>query len=149
VINLENNKKTKKNFERGEKENDLIVLDLARVCRGLIFISETDADVEPFVAGIPRSRSMRSYVDAIGIEGQPIEEVAFEAFFERLTAKKDWHGPREDRRTKKFAALRDVLRKHLDDLQVIRAGRIRIDIYIAGIDATGRLIGVRTKALET
>lgn len=142
-------KKEKKNFASGEKKNDTPPRDLVDACRGLVFISETDADIQPFVCGETRSRSLRSYLEALQIEGKEVEEVSYENFFDRLTTEKDWHRALDKKRTRQFSKLRNVLEESLEDLRVIRVGRIRIDIYIVGIDANGRLAGVKTNAIET
>ena len=123
--------------------------DLEAACRSLTYISETDADVIPFAAGKPERRSLASYLAALDLTSTEVEEREFSNFFERLTAEKDWHGPREKKRSKRWSELRDTLQKYLDDIRVIRVGRIRLDIYIAGVDASGRLAGVKTKAIET
>ena len=140
---------SKKIFPTEDKVGDEFLRDLKAACRSLTYISETDADMVPFDAEKPVSRSLDSYLAALGITSNEIEERDFDNFFDRLTSEKDWHGPREKKRTKQFAKLREVLQKHLDDTRVIRIGRVHLDIYIAGVDATGRLAGVKTKAIET
>lgn len=122
---------------------------LKAASRPLTFISETDADVIPFTAGKPSGSSTAAYIAALKITSEQIEERGFEEFFERLTSAKDWHGPREKKRSQHWSELRDVLEKNLENLRVIRAGKIQIDIYIAGVNADGRLAGVKTKAIET
>lgn len=122
---------------------------LERASRGLVFISETDATVSPIVAGVPRSRSLRSYLTALKIKEKPVKEVAVNDFFDRLTAKKDWHGPQEKKLRRGFEKLRAELEQALEDIRVIRVGKTRIDIYIVGVDQEGRLAGVRTEAIET
>jgi hypothetical protein len=123
--------------------------DLKAVCRPLTFISETDADVIPFTAEKPPNRSLSGYLSTLEIASDEIEEAGFEQFFERLTSEKDWHGPREKKRSQHWSKLRNVLEENLESLRVIRVGRIHIDIYIAGVNAEGRLAGVKTKAIET
>lgn len=142
-------KKEKKNFAAGDKQSEAPPRELVDACRGLVFISETDADIEPFVCGETRSRSLRSYLDALQVDGKAVEEVPFANFFDRLTTEKDWHRALDKKRTRQFSKLREVLEESLVDLRVIRVGRIRIDIYIVGIDANGRLAGVKTNAIET
>ena len=142
-------KNSKKIFSTEDKVDDSFERDLKAACRSLTYISETDADVIPFIAGEPASRELESYLIALGITSKEIEEREFDKFFDRLTAEKDWHGPNEKKRTKQFSQLRDVLQKNLDGLRVIRIGKIRLDIYIAGVGAGGRLAGVKTRAIET
>ena len=134
----------------GERKFDNRFLnELTLVSRPLKFISETDADVIPFTAAKPDSRSLAAYLAALGIASNEIDEVEFDEFFRRLTSEKDWHGPSEKKRAKQFSKLRDLLRGNLKDLRVIRVGRVRLDIYIVGVDAGGGLAGVKTKAIET
>ena len=142
-------KNSKKISAPEDKVDGSFQRDLKAACRPLTFISETDADVIPFAAGKPATRSLAAYLAALDITSKEIEEREFDSFFDRLTAEKDWHGPNEQKRTKRWSELRDVLQKNLDGLRVIRVGRIRLDIYIAGVNAGGRLAGVKTKAIET
>ena len=142
-------KNSEKNSARDEDVNGRLLRDLAEACRGLVFISETDAEIEPFTAEKVAAHSLSSYLGALQIANEDLEEVSFENFFERLTSERDWHLELDKKRTRQFSRLRGVLKKELKDLRVIRVGRIRIDIYIAGIDENGRLAGVKTKAIET
>ena len=142
--------KNSKKFSAPEDNSDaLFKRDLKAACRPLTFISETDAHVIPFAAEKPATHSLDSYITALGVTSKEIEERTFDDFFDRLTSEKDWHGAREKVRTKRWSILRDVLEKNLDHLRVIRVGRVRLDIYVVGIDAAGRLAGVKTKAIET
>lgn len=124
--------------------------DLAEAADGLIYISETDAEIIPVcgekVEAVTRVAVLRlAGADQVA----PIEETAADSFFERLTAIRDWFGPRETERAARFARLRDTLYSGLTDLTVYRIGRIRVDIYIVGKDGEGRIAGVRTRAVET
>ena len=145
----EKRKKSKKIFAPDEVENDSLMSALENACRDLVFISETDADLEPLVAGEARSRSLASYLRGLQIDNEQIEEVSFDKFFNRLTIEKDWHRELDKKRVMRFLKLRKMLEKNLDDLRVIRVGRIMIDIYIVGVTTYGRLAGVKTKAIET
>lgn len=142
-------KKGKKKFTAENKNPDSPRADIVDACAGLFFISETDAEFEAFVAGVVRSSATNAIIETLGIDDPNIEEVSFDDFFSRLTSEKDWHGPREKKRREQFAKLRSALQNHLQHLRVIRVGRIWIDIYVAGIDAQGRVAGVKTRSLET
>lgn len=142
--------KNSKKFSAPEDNPDArFQRELKAVCRSLTYISETDADVIPFAAEKPATRSLESYLAALDITSKEIEERDFDDFFVRLTSEKDWHGRREKKRSKQWSELRDVLEKNLEDIRVIRVGNIHLDVYIAGVDASGRLAGVKTKAIET
>ena len=123
---------------------------IARAAKGLIFISETDAPMEPFrwkkanevTAGVVREMT--------GIDADsPAEEADADDFFSKLTVKKEWFGEREIERAERFAELYTELRSDLRDLRMFRFGRVQVSIYIVGIDAEGYLAGVMTKAVET
>jgi hypothetical protein len=45
--------------------------------------------------------------------------------------------------------LRQFLEQNLTDLKVFRIGRIRLDVYVVGLDSEGNLAGVKTVAVET
>jgi hypothetical protein len=149
VNDTENLKNSKKNFAGREGEIDPLLASLSDACRGLVFISETDAEIVPFAAGEVRSRTTESYLEALHIDGKNIEEASFDNFFARLTAEKDWHRAPDKKRVRQFSKLQKVLEKELEDLRVLRVGRIRIDIYVVGVTGNGRLVGVKTKAIET
>ncbi|MEP6947412.1 MAG: nuclease A inhibitor family protein [Acidobacteriota bacterium] len=123
---------------------------VAAAASGLIYISETDADIIPFTGekcdSVTAAAVLR--MSAHGA-GDPIEEVVPAQFFAQLTQIKEWYGTHEKDRANGFAALYSVLTTELRDLHVFRIGRIQIDIYIVGIDSSGRLSGVSTKAVET
>ena len=50
---------------------------------------------------------------------------------------------------KRFLELQKLLEENLRELKVFRIGRIQLDIFVVGIDKSGSLIGVSTKAVET
>ncbi|MFZ1700086.1 MAG: nuclease A inhibitor family protein [Pyrinomonadaceae bacterium] len=122
---------------------------IEKATEGLIYVSETDAHVVAFAAA-ETTATPETILQHLGIDGDAsVEEMSFEAFFDRLSTIKEWHGEREKAKAKKFLALKKLLEKDLRDLTVYRVGRVQIDIYVVGIDAEGRVIGVTTKAVET
>lgn len=122
----------------------------ADAANGLFYISETDAEILPFNGGEAKSVTAAEILrqTARAADG-PVEEIDPSAFFERLTTIKDWFGEPEKARAARFAVLFTELKSGLTDLHVFRIGQIRIDIYIVGLDADGRLAGVQTMAVET
>jgi hypothetical protein len=150
TVNESKKVKNQKKFSAPEDKSEArFQRGLKTACLPLTFISETDADVIPFTAGKPATHSLDSYLTALDVNSTEIEERTFDNFFDRLTSEKDWHGPKENERRKRWSNLRVVLEKGLDDLRVIRVGRVRLDIYVVGVDASGKLAGVKTKAIET
>ena len=123
-------------FSQNDKDKSKLFHEIERACAGLIYVSETDEPVTAFAGSVTGSN-------------QPVEERDFAEFFSRLTANRDWHGAADKTKAKKFLALQKLLEENLRDLRVLRFGERRIDIFIVGTDNDGRLMGVRTKAVET
>ena len=123
---------------------------IKKACEGLYYISETDAEISPFVGSRAEAvteeeilNQMKSKPDA------PVEERNFDELFARLTEIQDWFGDEENRTAQKFADLRDLLKSNLRDLKVFKIGKIELDVYVVGLDVENRLTGIKTKAVET
>jgi hypothetical protein len=136
-----------KNFPDPERR---MINAFAQVSNGLVYISETDAEVVPFVDGEADAVTKEAVLKAAGLpDDTRVEEVDFDQFFTRLSAVKDWYGDEEKKRAGQYARLSEVLQGYLRELKVFRLGRVQIEIYIAGLDETNHLAGVRTRAVET
>ncbi len=123
---------------------------LTSACEGLNFVSEIDSKVIPVFGPAPNSRSTADVLKAIGVS--PTEGVSPadpDKFFSRLTAKKDWFDETQRENATRFKALKDLLENELQHLTVFRLGKIRITIYVLGIDREGKAAGVKMKAVET
>ena len=141
--------KNEKNFH-DEKKNSLDLLALLQdACKGLVYISETDAPVTAFVADHKISKGEDIIHQLIGKTDEAVSEVDFGQFFSHLTTIKEWHGDREKARAKKFLDLQKLIEENLSDRKVFRIGNIRIRIYAVGLDSSGRLVGITTNAVET
>jgi hypothetical protein len=137
-------------FRNGEKIFGSFDEELAEASDSLVYISETDSPVVPF-SGEPSEEITAEAV--LKQTGKPmnttVEERSFAEFFERLTRDRDWFSDAERARAKKFLELQRLLEENLCGLKVFRFGRIRIDIYVVGLDNEGRLKGISTFAVET
>ncbi|MBC7899935.1 MAG: nuclease A inhibitor family protein [Saprospiraceae bacterium] len=123
---------------------------IANACENVFYMSETDERIEPFFGGHTASVTKDTILEAEGKTGSiQIEEIETASFFERVTKINEWYGEAENENAKRWRELRDLLTENLRDLRIFKTGRIRIDIYIVGIDAEGNLMGVKTKAVET
>ncbi len=140
-------------MESGKKRRlrkDSFEAALQKTCEGLFYISETDAEIIPFFGGKEIDRSRETILKLLGLEKTaPTEERPFDQFFSRLTKIQDWFTPVETKNAKRFLKLRKLLENNLEDLIVLRFGRIQIDIYVVGTDRNGNLAGIKTKAVET
>jgi hypothetical protein len=126
---------------KGEKLLD----EITKSTTGLTYISETDAAIEPFFAARDKEKNIFNRIAGHQLR----EEREASEFFSRLTKIRDWFGPREIARAKRFALLEKLLAENLHDIKAIRIGRINIDIYVVGRDADENLVGIKTKAVET
>jgi hypothetical protein len=150
--------KIKKNLQKKEEkfsqqnrcQDIALATRLGALVRDLIYVSETTSPIEVF------SGSEAGEVSADEISRQtgrhasdPIKEISPDEFFGRLTQMKDWYRQREIERAEGYMELKVSLETNLTDLRVFTIGRIQIDIYVVGLDQYGRLMGIRTKAVET
>jgi Nuclease A inhibitor-like protein len=136
--------------EKKKKEIPDFKTNLTNACRGLTFISETDAEIDPVFGGQTDSSSNAAMLAAVGApDKKPIEEADPDRFFSRLTTHEEWFDAREKINANGFAKLESILRTELRDLKILRLGKIMIDIYMIGIDTDGNVAGAKTKAIET
>ncbi len=130
--------------------NEIFIDKISRICEGLMYLSETDAEFTVFNANKVENTSKETFLSQInGSPNVAFEEQSFDEFFLRLTTVKDWFGSAEKLQAKRFAELQELFKLNLKDLRIFRLGKIQIDIYIVGIDAENNLIGLKTNAVET
>lgn len=117
---------------------------------GLNYVSETDSPIEAVFFEKAGGISAEKLRKALGLPAASVvKEVSFDEFFAPLTAPRPWHTPKQKKNAKGFAGLEALLEKELRGLTVFRVGRVRIEIYIVGVDPEGNWFGVRTEAVET
>ena len=129
----------------------MITETLQAACASLMFPSESEFPLDVFTWKIDAADL--DAPTALRLSGHsaqtPIERVDLEEFFKNVVEDQDWHGEMEKEQTRKFRNLVKVLKSSLSDLRVFRAGKIEIDVYVAGRSAPGEWIGVKTKVIET
>lgn len=120
---------------------------------GLLYPSETDAPVVPFVWTADGGQKELSAAAVVQLAGHPreavVEEIPAERFFGKVTKKQSWHTEVGRERARRFTELEALLKEHLRGLRVFRIGSIAIDVYVVGVDTLDRLAGVCTKVVET
>ena len=123
-----------------KESDDPLRATLEKTCKGMLFISESEAELEPFVwddgGGLSNDRLIKA---AQGQQGTPIETMELSAFFRAV--------PKENKA--KFDALTKVLNANLTDIKVYKVGAANITAFIAGKTKDGRWAGVRTEVVET
>lgn len=145
---------TSKSFDEKEilKESPSrnLVEEIKKALQGLIYISETDAEILPFVGTTTEKVDREEIVKQTkAASDAPVEEKEFSAFFARLTEIQDWFGDEEKETARRYAALKEILEKNIRDLKVFKIGKIELDIYVAGLDSENTFLGIKTKSVET
>ncbi len=133
-----------------ENKNTDLQQKLKRATRRAVFVSEIDSTPEAFRIKLGPDVSDKKIVEEItGRAGGPISTIDADEFFERLTAKKEWHNKEEELNRRRFARIYRLLTDELTELRVLRAGTIHVDIIVCGSDREGATCGVWMKAVET
>jgi len=116
---------------------DTLLTTLTQATEGLLYPSEYDAPLEPFVWE-PADNTLS---DVRRLSGHPPEErcqtLSADAFFGELAE------------VEEFSALYETLKETLTDLKVYRCGAANLTVYVVGRDQKGRLAGFKTRAVET
>jgi hypothetical protein len=143
-------KKKKSPYESSSPVADDLAGKLRRATQSLYYVSETDAEIAPFIGQKATVVTKEEILRQTGKSAdENVEERDFSQTFEKLTKVQDWFGAEETETTKKFVFLRDLLTENLKDLKVFKIGKIELDVYIVGLDDQSILCGVQTKAVET
>lgn len=143
-------KKRVEKQKRVEKEGNNFYENLEKSCKKLVYMSETDADFTVFVGNEAEAVTKEEILKQTKSSPNTlIEEKSFDEFFLRLTEIQDWFAAEQKQMAEKFSTLEKLLRENLISKKVFRIGKIQIDIYVVGLDAENKLVGVKTKAVET
>jgi hypothetical protein len=120
---------------------------LTEIADGLLFPSESDYPLEPFVwesATIsPEKILLRSQKTA----DTAIESVALEDFFAPVTTDEDWFEDEDREIAQRFRDLQTAIAT-MENVQVFRLGKIEIDVYIVGAIGAD-IVGLKTTVIET
>jgi hypothetical protein len=126
--------------------------ELERASSGLTYSSESDRPFEFFSLNYPGKRTTPSIAEfARLVEAPPdvpVEVLSLEIFFARHTTTSDPYDGNAQRLRPRYEELVRVLSRRLRDVKVYRVGTGEVACYIAGLDASGNLAGLRTVAVE-
>jgi hypothetical protein len=131
------------------KSDAAVLRDLKRLTRGLMFQSESDYPLEPFVRPAKGDKPPSPQDIMAAPEGSAASAVDFDSFFGSATQEQDGQDAEARVRVKKFQALVKYLKENLGEIQVSKVGDAEADVYIIGKTASGGLAGVKTKVVET
>lgn len=147
---MKKRKKKMKNVKENNINENELTKKIEKIAEGLIYISETDAEISAFIGEKTETVTVKEVLKQIGdTTDPPVEERDFNEFFSRLTKLQDWFGSEEIFIAEKFAELKTLLEENLKDLKVFKIGKIKLDIYVVGLDNENNLTGIKTKAVET
>ena len=149
----------RKNSETSEEPSERAIAGLYKnslakqieeITADLYYISETDALISPFVGHQAQTVSREAILEQTeNAPDSPVEERDSTEFFARLIEIQDWFGDEEWKTAEKYLLLKKLLEKNLRDLKVYKIGKVQLDVYVVGLDAESRLMGIKTKAVET
>lgn len=144
---------------------DELFAALQQAVDGLLFPSESDFPLEPFVWPRQQVVGAETQMPAASLPFTPTQLLAFKKyalntpvqtveatdFFEPVTTGFDENDPEQAQSAPRFARLLHLLQT-LDRLSVFRVGqgRRRIDVFVVGVSAgNGDFAGVFTTVIET
>jgi Nuclease A inhibitor-like protein len=133
------------------KEDSVDARDrIAKAANGLLFSSEADYPLEPFVwkDGVPFTPEALYTLTALPAP-TPVTQVDFNEFFAPMLDLPDDPTPEARARVARFRSLVRVLRHTLHDLTVYKLGTIEMPTFIVGRLANGMIAGLRTTVVET
>jgi hypothetical protein len=116
---------------------------------GLLMPSESDYPFEPFVWDGPEPPTPERLLVVLGLPpGTPVETRTLERQFAPLMRKGEATdgaagGPAG------FAALKATFESQLAETLVYRVGEVEIQVFLLGVDAEGRWVGLRTTVVQT
>ncbi len=135
----------------GQKEDSMDALArIAKAAKGLLFSSEADYPLEPFVwkDGTPFAPEVLYTLTDLpsSTSATPVD---FDAFFAPMLELSDDPTPEARARVKQFRTLVRVLHQTLHDPAVYKLGTIEMPTFIVGRLANGTIAGLRTTVVET
>ena len=127
---------------------------LKKLTKGLIYSSEADFAVKPFLWTKTEVEAELLTPDKVKAllkikPNDAVEIVTLEAFFESAVALEDWFGEEEKQTAKQFQTLADTLRTNLAEIAVYKIGTAKKTVVIVGKTKDGEYAGVTTKVVET
>jgi hypothetical protein len=123
------------------KAKNPILEALKRASKGLLFTSETDAPLEPFLWEASGKLTHEKLLELAGAEeGTGVEETTLAKLLQTV--------PPEDE--EKFDQLAKALREQLTGIKVYKVGdESERDVFIVGKEEDGQWAGLKTSVVET
>ncbi len=143
-------KNNKMSLIETESGREKLLKSLEKNTKGLIYISETDAEFSVFKGNYVETVTGENLLSQLGLDADTFfEEFDPEDFFKHPTTIQDWFNEERVEIAKQYMSLKKLLEDNLSDLKVIKIGKVNLKIYIIGFDFENSLIGIKTTAVET
>lgn len=118
----------------------------------LMYPSESDEKIEYYEMEVSTDErlSLANFRMYNGIRPEiEIEEMDFELFFKPLIKMEDWFGEDEKKWAEDSLKLKQLMSDRLKDIQILKVGKIEIEVYLFGKSEECKWEGIKTKLIET
>jgi len=123
---------------------------IANAAEGLVYSSEADYPMEPFVWTDPSPFSPDALYKLTKLpQSTPVTQQELREFFAPMLYLPSEPTPEARARVKRFRSLMRVLRRNLSNLTVYKLGSVEMPTFIVGQLADGKFAGLRTTVVET
>ena len=118
----------------------------------LMYPSESDEKIEYYEIEVSTDErlSLANFRMYNGIRPEiEIEEMDFELFFKPLVKMEEWFGEDEKKWAEDSLKLKQLMSDRLKDIQILKVGKIEIEVYLFGKSEECKWEGIKTKLIET
>ena len=123
---------------------------IAKAADGLLFSSEADYPLEPFVWNEATPFSPEALYKLTSLPpAAPITKEDIDGFFAPMLDPASGDTPEARKRRTRTRKLVRLLRQNLSDLVVYKLGKVEMPTFIVGRLADGTIAGLRTTVVET
>lgn len=118
--------------------------------KGLLYISETDAPLEPFFWPAENEKLAPGFIaeQAKLPTHTKFSTQTLDEFFDSVAKIEDWMNEDEKSEAQRFQKLQKTLEENLKNIAVFRAGETNMDVFVIG-ETEGGFAGLHTKVVET
>jgi len=131
---------------------DPILTELQQAAEGLLFRSESDYPFDIVDLGLAGQTDLTP-AQLLSMLGRPEEAVAetidLPYFFRNMTRVRPEYTEEMKQEAQRFQALEQLLTQKLSQVKVFRFGAVNVEAYILGTTPKGRLVGLKTRLIET
>jgi len=125
---------------------------LKRATSGLLFPSESDAELTPYhfpgPAGTEPTPEALLRLEHLPSD-TPVETITVADLFDPFQHADEGASEQDRAEADRYRALVELLARELTSLRVYRVGKVDIDVYVLGQDASGAWLGLKTHVVET